>query len=363
MGKLISGVAHELNNPLTVILGNSELLHKTGCAPGSPHAAEVSEIYESAFRCGEIVKNLLAFVRESRKKKQAVYIPQIVQSAITLMSYKLKKTENISITQTAGENIPPVMADFHQIEQVLVNLIQNACDAMSEMGGEKKIDITVYHRVNSVYLALSDNGPGIPEEFQSRVFDPFFTTKEEGKGTGLGLAICKRIADDHGARLTCASIPGQGTTFTLELPIVKMPGGGAAQEDASVKKPASGKKVLVVDDEADIVAMIKRMLETEGQVVYTASSGTEAVAKLKDEKYDVVICDVEMGASKGFMVREALLEMNSSAGFIFTTGNLLNPALLAKLKESRIPFLPKPFTTAELFSAMNEAAFGMKESV
>ncbi|MFA7009413.1 MAG: ATP-binding protein, partial [Elusimicrobiales bacterium] len=355
VGQLIAGVAHELNNPLTVILGNSEMLHKAGTDPVVAPAEEITEIYESARRCGEIVKNLLAFVRESRKQKQAVSVAQIIQSAIALMEYKLKKTENISITQKPAANIPPVMADFHQIEQILVNLIQNACDALSDTVGEKKITITAFHHVNSVFISVADNGPGIPEELQTRIFDPFFTTKEEGRGTGLGLAICHRIAEEHGARLTCASLPGKGATFTLEIPIVNMPETVAVDGTEAAKKTAPGKKILVVDDEPDIVGMIRRMLESEGQLVYTASSAPEAIAKLQGEKYDVVICDVEMGPSKGFSVREAMLEMNSGAGFIFTTGNLLNQALLAKLKESRIPFLPKPFNMDELLTALNEA--------
>lgn len=355
VGQLISGVAHELNNPLTVILGNSELLHRVKTDPVCVSAAEIAEIYESAIRCGEIVKNLLAFVRESRKKKQAVMIPQIVASAIALTEYKLKKVDNITVTQKADPHLPPVMADFHQIEQILVNLIQNACDAMSEMTGDKKIVIKVFHRVNSVFVAVSDNGPGIPEELQSRIFDPFFTTKEEGRGTGLGLAICSRIAAEHGARLTCSSVPGKGAAFILELPIVRIPAGETVVDGAGVRKPAPGKRVLVVDDEADVLDTIRRMLEAEGQITDTAASGEEAIGKLKKGAYDAVICDVEMGASKGFSVREAMLEMNSPAGFIFTTGNLLNHELIVKLKETRIPFLPKPFTMAELYAALNEA--------
>jgi CheY-like chemotaxis protein len=247
------------------------------------------------------------------------------------------------------------MADFHQIEQILVNLIQNACDALSDTAGEKKISIEAFHHINSVFITVADNGPGIPEELQTRIFDPFFTTKGEGRGTGLGLAICRRIAQDHGARLTCASLPGKGAAFTLEIPIVNMSEAASLEGGDAAKKPAPGKKILVVDDEPDIVAMMGRMLESEGQIVFPAFSAPEAIEKLKTEKYDIVICDVEMGPSKGFSVREAMLEMNYEAGFIFTTGNLLNQALLTKLKESRIPFLPKPFDMSELLCAINEA--------
>ena len=355
VGQLISGVAHELNNPLSVIMGYCELLHATNADPIPVPAQDMTDMYESSLRCGEIISGLLAFVRESRKKKQAVSLERVARNSIALMGYKLKKTENIAIALTADAQLPPVMADFHQIEQILVNLIQNACDALSQKKGEKKIGINIYHHINSVFIAVSDNGPGIPQELQYRIFDPFFTTKGEGQGTGLGLAICKRVADEHSAGLACASLPGRGTTFTLELPIVKIAGEETVKESETAPWPAPGKKVLVVDDEPDFLDMMRRRLEAEGQIVYTASSGPEAVEKLKDGKYDLVICDVEMGPTKGFMVRDALLGMNSPAGFIFTTGNLLNPDLLKKLKESNVPFLPKPFKTAELLSAMNEA--------
>jgi CheY-like chemotaxis protein len=191
------------------------------------------------------------------------------------------------------------------------------------------------------------------KETQSRIFDPFFTTKEEGKGTGLGLAICRRIAEDHGAYLKCTSAAGKGTTFTLELPIAEMDKTAAVKE-AGVWKPAPGKKVLVVDDEHEVVGMLKRMLESEGQIVDTAFSGPEAIERIKRERYDLVICDVEMGAVKGFSVREAMLEDHSTSSFIFTTGNYFNPTIVEKLKKSNVPYLCKPFTMADLLSAMKE---------
>lgn len=354
VGQLISGVAHELNNPLTVIMGNSELLNRLRRGAGGEPDPALTEIYESSRRCGDIVKNLLAFVRESRRKKQAVSVPEVVKSAITLMSYKFRKAEDIALAQSPAAYIPPVMADFHQIEQILLNLFQNACDALAEKEGEKKIEVRTRYHMNSVFVDVADNGPGIPEELQSRIFDPFFTTKAEGKGTGLGLTICRRIAGEHGARLTCSSAPGKGSTFTLEIPIVNMTGEEAVPESAPVRLPP-GKNILVVDDEADILTMIKRMLEAEGQIVGAAASGAEAIEKLKNEKYDAVICDVEMGAVKGFAVREAMLEMKCGAGFIFTTGDQLNKAIMEKIKQADVPFLPKPFTIPELVAVLKKA--------
>ena len=354
VGQLISGVAHELNNPLGAILGYSEILYKkrAGGTVLVP-AGDIKDIYESSVRCGKIIRNLLMFVRETRNKRETVSLEQVVNSSIGLMEYKLKKTENISVTSRIGSHFPPIMADYHQIEQILVNLLQNACDALSQNAGEKKITIDIRHRINSVFVTVADNGPGIPRDVLPRIFDPFFTTKEEGRGTGLGLPICRRIAEEHGGSITCSSAPGEGTLFTLELPIVKA--SGAAPEKAeAVRKPAPGRRILVVDDEPAMLAMLRRILEDAGQVVDAASSGGEAVDKLNGGVYDLVICDVEMGAVKGFSVREAMLAMGSTAGFIFTTGNVLSASLMGKLKGSGVPFLAKPFSLDELYGAMND---------
>ncbi|MEK7721476.1 MAG: ATP-binding protein, partial [Elusimicrobiota bacterium] len=355
VGQLISGVAHELNNPLSAIIGYSEILYRNRSSGTSLVPAEdLAAIYESSVRCGKIINNLLAFVRETRKKKQTISPVHVVNSAIGLMEYKLKKTEDICVTTRVGSHIPPIMADYHQIEQVLVNLIQNACQALSRNDGDKKIKVEIWHHVNSVLITVADNGPGIPQDILPRIFDPFFTTKDEGQGTGLGLSICRRIAEEHGGSITCLSAQGEGAVFRLELPIVKA-AGDAPENAETARRPAPGGRILAVDDEPAMLSMLRRVLEDAGQVVDAVSSGAEAIKKLYDGKYDLVICDVEMGAVKGFLVREAMLKTGSAAGFIFTTGNLLSAPLMEKLKDSSVPFLAKPFTIDELYVAMNGA--------
>jgi len=355
VGQLISGVAHELNNPLGAIIGYAEILYRNRAGGMSlVPAADLAAIYESSVRCGKIIKNLLIFVRETRNKKQTLSLEQVINSSIGLMDYKLKKTENIGVTVHVSGHLPPIMADYHQIEQIIVNLIQNACDALSRSDGDKTIKIDIRHHITSVFVTVADNGPGIPSDILPRIFDPFFTTKEEGQGTGLGLPICRRIAVEHGGSIACASAPGKGTVFTLELPIVKA-GVEAPEKEETVGKPAPGRRILAVDDEPAMLAMLRRMLEDAGQIVDAASSGAEAIEKLNRGKYDLVICDVEMGPVKGFSVREAMLGMGSTAGFIFTTGNVLSAPLMGKLKESGVPFLAKPFSMDELYGAINDA--------
>ncbi|MBI4655105.1 MAG: response regulator, partial [Elusimicrobia bacterium] len=357
-GRLISGVIHEINTPLSVIMGYSEMLKKNLSACLTPAQAEdVSAVYENARRCGEILRNMLFFVRESRKRKQTVSVPEIINSAVSLVQYRMKKSENISITSTIEKYVPPIIADYHQIEQILINLLQNARDALSQKQGERKIRLGACRSANSIYITVSDNGPGIQEDVRARLFEPFFTTKEEGQGTGLGLWISRRMAREHGGDIKLENASVQGTVFTVELPILKIDEEESAGAE-TFREPCPGKTILIVDDEPDMLAMMRRILESAGQKVETAQSSEEAVEKLKDAMHDLVICDVEMGSSKGFSVREAMMEMNHPAGFIFTTGNVLSHQLLEKLKESDVPFLPKPFTQAELFRVMEKALHG-----
>lgn len=354
VGQLISGVAHELNNPLTVIAGYSELLHKESCCSSKQPSEEILQIYESSGRCREIINNLLAFVRESRNRRQAVNIPEVIKSALSLMEYKLRKTEDIKITQKVDPNLPPVLGDSQQIEQVLVNLIQNACDALSQKKGDRSIAIKTHYKGAMVYVAVSDNGPGIPPEIQSQVFEPFFTTKEEGQGTGLGLPICQRILKEHGGSLRLSSQPGEGTTFTVELPLVSQ----IPQEDkaplAAPVRLAPGRKVLVADDEEDILLLIKKILEAEDQTVDVASSGREALEKIKTGRYDLLICDMELSGIDGAAIKDEIKAGGFPTKVIFTTGNLLNQKLMKKLQSSGSPYLAKPFDISELIRTVKD---------
>ena len=213
-------------------------------------------------------------------------------------------------------------------------------------------------RASSVLITVTDNGPGIKTGNLGRIFDPFFTTKAEGEGSGLGLYICRNIAERHGGSLSCSGFTGKGASFTLELPITGKPRKKSGISESGNPALPSGKNILVIDDEENVLKMIKRILTAEGQNVHTALSVPEAMEKLKNGFYDAVICDVEMGPEKGFSVREALIGRNSDTEFIFTTGNVLNLDLVTRLRELKVPFIPKPFNRAELLAVMGEVFSG-----
>jgi two-component system NtrC family sensor kinase len=219
VGQLISGIAHEINNPLTAVVGYAELLTTSE----ENHSPELKEdlkfIYDNSVRCREIVSNLLRFVRKEGLKKKSIQINDAIRSSVQLMHFRVVKKEQIQLECDLAPRLPPISADLQQIEQVIVNLIHNACDALSEIKGPKKITVLSRFEDGRVMVQIKDNGPGIPSNIQEKIFDPFFTTKDEGKGTGLGLSICQRIIQDHGGSITVESVPGSGASFLVSLPV------------------------------------------------------------------------------------------------------------------------------------------------
>jgi signal transduction histidine kinase len=231
MGSLLAGVAHELNNPLAIVLGQTHMLMEN--SPDASVRQRAEKINTAAGRCVRVVRNFLALARKRSPERTEVAINQVVTDAIELLAYELR-SEGIEVTTTLAADLPPLSADAHQLHQVLVNLVTNAHHAMRKMKGVKRIAITT--RADTAHgrirLEIADTGPGIPPEIQEKVFEPFFTTKPPGQGTGLGLSLCRTIVGQHGGALTLSSTPGRGTTFVIELP--SSPAVGAVPAAAAV---------------------------------------------------------------------------------------------------------------------------------
>jgi signal transduction histidine kinase len=343
MGQLLAGVAHELNNPLTVIVGFGGLL-ATKLA-GGPLQESARQITAAAERCGRIVRNFLALARKHPPERKQVLLNQVVSDAVELLTYPLK-VDGVKVSVTLASDLPLLWADPHQLQQVAVNLLTNAHHAVRQ-APERQITVSTQLDAarGRVMFCVSDTGGGIPPEIQSRIFEPFFTTKPVGQGTGLGLSLCHGIVEGHGGRIEVESRPGEGATFTVELP-VEQPDAATANGHA----PASngvvrGKRVLIVDDEPGVARLLEEFLLLDGHHVETAGSAVSALGKLGDRTYDVIISDIRMPTLDGpqFYQEVASRHPGGRVPFVFVTGDVLGADTREFLEQTGAPHIAKPF--------------------
>jgi PAS domain S-box-containing protein len=307
LGELISGIAHELNNPLTGVMGYSQLLLGSAAAPEAKK--EIEKIHREAVRCQKIVQNLLTFARRRAPERKTIDLNALVDATLELRAYQLK-VDGIEVVRELDENLPPTLGDFHQLQQVFLNIINNAHHALLEAGRPGRLVIRTSRGEGVVRVAVADNGPGISEEHLKKIFDPFFTTKEIGKGTGLGLSLSYGIVKEHEGRIEVASRPGAGATFTVELPIREEPAQvQEAPAGAEAGLPAGSRSILVVDDEETILELLEAVLQGAGHRVETASNGRQALEKIRKVDYDIIITDVKMPDMGGQKLYESVSEI------------------------------------------------------
>jgi signal transduction histidine kinase len=358
IGEFIAGVAHELNNPLTSVMGFSELLQKTEIEP--QHKRHLEMIHKSALRCQKIVQSLLGFARRSAPERKAVCLNSLVEAALEILQYQLR-TSNVEAILKLDPHLPQAMVDPHQIQQVFVNLINNARQAIEAHQPRGWIKLTTVRNGETVRVMIQDSGPGIAEENLSKIFDPFFTTKEVGKGTGLGLSLCYGIIKEHGGTITPRSRPGEGATFIIDLPVTHAPGEVAAETpppeaDTGHVREGVGKRVLVIDDEESILQMVREALTPRGYEVDIASDGASGLQRMSEKKYDVALCDWKMPGLNGQQVFERARALNPalSSRMIFITGDVINDRTRKFLEQQNKVCLPKPFTIAEFRAAIKK---------
>ncbi len=360
IGEFIAGVAHELNNPLTSVMGFSELLQNSEVGPKDKHYLEL--IHKSALRCQKIVQALLGFARRTAPERKVVCLNGLVEAAVEILLYQLR-TSNVEAVMNLDPNLPQAMVDPHQIQQVFVNLINNARQAIEMHQPKGVIRISTSRLGDTVRVIIQDNGPGIPEENLSKIFDPFFTTKEIGKGTGLGLSLVYGIIKEHGGTITPRSRPGEGATFIIELPVTDKPAEVVLETPAPVahltnghSREGVGKRVLVIDDEEPILHMVREALKPQGYEVDIVTDGATALKRMAERKYDVALCDWKMPGLNGQQVYERARSINPalSARMIFVTGDIINEHTRKFLEQQNKICLPKPFTIAEFRAAIKK---------
>jgi two-component system, NtrC family, sensor kinase len=358
IGEFIAGVAHELNNPLTSVMGFSELLQKAEINPQYKRHLEM--IHKSALRCQKIVQSLLGFARRTAPERKAVCLNRLVEAALEMLQYQLR-TSNVETILNLEPRLPQAMVDPHQVQQVFLNLINNARQAIEAHQPKGWIKVTTASRGETIRVIIQDNGPGIAEENLSKIFDPFFTTKEVGKGTGLGLSLCYGIIKEHGGMITPRSRPGEGASFIIELPVTHEPGEAAEQTppvhfDTTHVREGVGKRVLVIDDEESILQMVREALTPRGYEVDIASDGASGLQRMSEKQYDVALCDWKMPGLNGQQVYERARALNPalSSRMIFITGDVINERTRKFFEQQNKICLPKPFTIAEFRGAIKK---------
>lgn len=363
LGQLVSGIAHELNNPLTGIMGYAQLLLSRPL--DGQQAAEAGRIFEEAERAGRIVKNLLLFAREKKPERKPVNLNEIIERTLALRSYELK-VQNIAIVRELDSELPAALADAHQLQQVVLNLLVNAEQAIQQGSGRGRITVRT-RRVSAMRMALevSDDGPGIPPEIASRIFDPFFTTKPVGVGTGLGLSIVYGIVQEHGGEVTVDTHSGHGTRFVIELPMLPAERGAEAAAATPPRVPrmpaaARGRKILVIEDEPTVAQLVVDVLREEGHQAEAMLDSAKALERILRQHYDLVICDLRMPRLDGRDLYLSLVRHGSSVQhrIIFITGDTLTPHTLEFLERNSLRYLAKPFLVEELKRAVDQELEG-----
>jgi PAS domain S-box-containing protein len=354
VGELASGIAHEINNPLTGVVGYSHLLlDRNDITQDIRHDLET--ISEGAQRVADIVKKLLTFAGQQKPEQKLTNINEIISTTLDLQGYDLA-SNNIKVDFQPARDLPMTIVDPGQLQQMFLNLITNAATEMRLAHGKGKLSIKTEHIDNTIRISLKDNGPGISKENLGRIFNPFFTTREVGRGTGLGLSVCHGIISEHKGRIWAESTLGRGTTFILELPIVTKDKQSIPLEP-TVEKPkkVTKAKILVIDDEPSIRQLVSRVLSKEGHEVETADNAEDALAMIKSKRYSLILLDIKTPGIGGIKLYKQLQEIASSLAkrVVFVTGDVMNKRSTDFLNKTKARYIMKPFDTEQLKTDIN----------
>jgi two-component system, NtrC family, sensor kinase len=356
IGELISGIAHELNNPLTGVMGYSQLLQLRKDLDDRAKES-LLKINNLALRCQKIVQNLLSFARKQKPERKFSDINEILEKTVELRIYELQ-VNNIEVSRELDRNLPKTIADAHQLQQVFLNVLTNAEQAMLEAHGKGRLKIRTHTDVQNarIVVEIADDGPGIPEAYLTRIFDPFFTTKEVGKGTGLGLSLSYGMIKEHGGDIYAQSRLGEGSTFFIELPII------SRIQEESVLAPElmpqalqfenliRGKRILVVDDEKYILDFFVEVFLSLPMYVDTAGDGRAAMEKMMSTEYDLIVSDFKMPQMSGKELFSWIKENRPqlASRIIFVTGDTVSMDTRSFFEDNQNRYLAKPFKIEEV---------------
>lgn len=356
IGQLVSGVAHELNNPLAGIAAFAQLLLAEKRVPPEQRTA-AETIYTESRRASRIVQNLLTFARQHRAEKGLTSINQVLDDTLELRSYELR-VRGIDLTRDYGETLPDTMADAHQLQQVFLNLVTNAEQAMERLPRQAhRLTVRTRRAAAHLRIEVEDTGSGIPANLLDRIFNPFFTTKPAGSGTGLGLSISLGIVREHEGRIWAENVPSAGARFVIELPLVAGRTSGETTTSTTAAYLADRLHILVVDDEMSVRVALQRYLTARGHDVEATASGQDALARLQANAYDAVIVDMRMPDLSGEQLYRELAanDTEHARRVIFTTGDLVSEAMRQFVDSTGRPCVVKPFEFSSFDAALPAA--------
>lgn len=347
MGSLLAGVAHELNNPLSIVVARATLLEEGATDPAV--RSSVEKIRAAAERCARIVRTFLTMARQGKPQQGAVDLNRLIEDCLEMLAYGLR-TAGVQVEHDLDARLPEVSGNADQLHQVFLNLLINAQQALEGQPEPRRLRVTSRQEGGSLVVRVADNGPGIPEAIRSRIFDPYFTTKPLGGGTGVGLAVSLGIVSAHDGTLTVDCPPAGGAVFEVRLPV---PATQAAVErplPAPAAQAGGRRSFLIVDDEPELAALLADILREDAATIDIAASGSEALARLREREYDVILTDLRMPEMDGPELYRQVRQRwpHLAASMIFISGDALSPAVQRFLAEVDRPLLEKPFAPAEV---------------
>lgn len=341
LGQLMAGIAHDVNNPLTGILGYSEMLLNQLSDETLRESIEI--IQNEALRASRIMRNILSFSRAYQSEREPIDICDVLNECLAIVSYELHirnievRKEFQAVTRTAGEP--------YKLMQVFINLLINAEHAVQESTDNGVIIVRITGNDDFLEVMIGDNGPGIPQEKMSKIFEPFYTTKQKGKGTGLGLSIANKIITEHQGLIKVDKSPLGGAAFIVQLPIIAPSSGNASTPSHSGKTSARA-RILAVDDESSLRSIIKMSLKKDGHEIDVASNTCDALKLMNERTYNLLILDMLMPGEGGIEFYRHLPEPRPE--LLIISGDTVSSEIYDFSHETNAHFLPKPFTMSEM---------------
>ena len=354
IGEMSAGIAHEINNPLTSVIGFADLLLERKDVPDDIRQS-LEVIQRDSLRVADIVRQLLTFARQDRVKKEYVNVNEIIENTLAMRAYTMK-SGNVEVETHLAAGLPGTMGAAGQLQQVFFNIIMNAETETKRAHGKGKLLIKTEAIGNAIHISFEDDGPGIAPETLDRIFEPFFTTKDVGEGTGLGLSICHGIIAEHRGRLYARSELGYGATFIVELPVI------AVQKQAELTEAAveeaekvTGAKILVVDDEPGVRKLLKQVLTGEGHSVETVNNAEKALERIKGGRYNLILMDIKMPGMSGIELYKNMQKIarTLSRRVVFITGDVISTDTRDFLSRTKAFHITKPFDIEKLVKDIN----------